>query len=112
MFTVGIFTTHFPYIAFVVFYAYFLIFGVEKANNGEIRLTEHSVRIEQHINDFQAITVQAFDFFALHATDGIEHATISCQQAKQKWKLCHRHILHVQEYIKESQFSRPPPALA
>lgn len=112
MFTVGIFTTHFPYIAFVVFYAYFLIFGVEKASNDDFTLAGHSIQIEQHINDFQATAVPAFDFFSLHATEGLEHAVCSCQQAKQKWKLCHRHTLHVQEYILESPFCRPPPALA
>ena len=37
MFTFGIFSTHIPYIAFVVFYAYFLITGVEKASKGEIQ---------------------------------------------------------------------------
>jgi hypothetical protein len=33
MFTIGIFTTHLPYIAFVVFYAFFLFFGVNKASS-------------------------------------------------------------------------------
>ncbi|MFW6246501.1 MAG: hypothetical protein ACOC13_03500 [Tangfeifania sp.] len=36
MFTFGMFTTHIPYIALVAFYAYFLIFGMEKASKGEI----------------------------------------------------------------------------
>jgi hypothetical protein len=40
MFTFGLFTTHFPYLAFVVFYAYFLIFGVGKATSGEIESDE------------------------------------------------------------------------
>ena len=40
MFSVGIFTTHIPYIAFVVFYAWILIFGVEKASNGEIQTSD------------------------------------------------------------------------
>jgi hypothetical protein len=35
MFTIGIFTTHLPYIAFVAFYAFFLFFGVSKASSGE-----------------------------------------------------------------------------
>lgn len=57
MFTFGIFSTHIPYIAFVVFYAYFLITGVEKASNGEIQsvknhfVTEQSVGYHSDLND-------------------------------------------------------------
>jgi len=36
MFTFGMFSTHIPYIALVAFYAYFLLFGMEKASKGEI----------------------------------------------------------------------------
>ena len=36
MFTFGMFTSHIPYIALVAFYAYFLLFGVDKASKGEI----------------------------------------------------------------------------
>jgi hypothetical protein len=36
MFTFGMFTTHIPYIALVAFYAYFMLFGMEKASKGEI----------------------------------------------------------------------------
>jgi hypothetical protein len=43
MFTIGIFTTHLPYIAFVVFYAFFLLFGVNKASSGEIQWGESSI---------------------------------------------------------------------
>jgi hypothetical protein len=46
MFTFGIFTTHLPYVAFVVFYAYFLLFGVNKANSGEIENGEKFCKTE------------------------------------------------------------------
>lgn len=46
MFTFGIFTTHFPYIAFVLFYAYFLIFGIGQASSGEIRTGEKYYQTE------------------------------------------------------------------
>ena len=40
MFTIGIFSTHIPYIAFIFFYAYFLIFGIEtSAMNNAHELT-------------------------------------------------------------------------
>jgi hypothetical protein len=46
MFTVGIFTTHIPYIAFVVFYAWFLLFGIGKAASGEIETGEKYCKTE------------------------------------------------------------------
>ena len=36
MFTFGMFTSHIPYIALVAFYAYFVLFGMEKASKGEL----------------------------------------------------------------------------
>ena len=35
MFPIGLFSTHIPYIAFVLFYAVFFLFGIEKASAGE-----------------------------------------------------------------------------
>ncbi|HPF50671.1 MAG TPA: hypothetical protein PK335_03805 [Draconibacterium sp.] len=52
MFTVGIFTTHIPYVAFVVFYAYFLIFGVEKASKGEINTQAKSITAEYQVTNY------------------------------------------------------------
>lgn len=40
MFTFGIFTTHLPYIAFVVFYAGLLIFGGEKTSVNDVGIGE------------------------------------------------------------------------
>lgn len=54
MFTVGIFTTHIPYLAFVVFYAYFLIFGIDKASKGELNTPVKSIvaeyQVSSHVN--------------------------------------------------------------
>jgi hypothetical protein len=36
MFTFGIFSTHLPYIAFVLFYGFFFLVGIEKASAGEM----------------------------------------------------------------------------
>ena len=46
MFTVGIFTTHIPYIAFVVFYAYFILFGINKASSGELSATDSEIKTQ------------------------------------------------------------------
>jgi phosphotransferase system glucose/maltose/N-acetylglucosamine-specific IIC component len=43
MFTIGIFTTHIPYIAFVVFYVFFVLFGVGKASSGELTSGENQI---------------------------------------------------------------------
>jgi hypothetical protein len=49
MFTVGIFSTHLPYLAFVFFYAYFFIFGVQKATNGELSSGEKTILSESQV---------------------------------------------------------------
>lgn len=62
MFLFGIFTSHIPYIAFVVFYAYILLFGVEKATRGELQseqktfFTELQVEYQTHANEIQNCT--------------------------------------------------------
>ena len=54
MFTVGIFTTHFPYLVFIACYAWFLLFGVEQAHEGKIQIAEKSIQIEDHVNHSKA----------------------------------------------------------
>jgi hypothetical protein len=49
MFTVGIFSTHIPYLAFVFFYVYFFIFGVQKASNGELSSYEKTILSESRL---------------------------------------------------------------
>jgi hypothetical protein len=51
MFTVGIFSTHIPYIAFVVFYAYFFISGVNKTLSGEIQSGENVLETEWYAQE-------------------------------------------------------------
>lgn len=60
MFLFGIFTSHIPYIAFVLFYAYILVFGVEKATRGELQSEQKTfiaeLQVEYHadFNDVQS----------------------------------------------------------
>ena len=112
MFSFGIFTTHIPYIAFVAFYAYFLIFGVDQAQEGKIRINEHSIQIEQHVNSFAASAVSVFDIQKQLFSETSEQAVYCCQQVKEKWKRCYVHSFHTSDYIGDSLFCRPPPALA
>lgn len=46
MFTFGIFSTHIPYIAFAVFYAFCLMSGINKASTGDIQWGENYLFIE------------------------------------------------------------------
>jgi len=62
MFTFGLFTTHFPYLAFVVFYAYFLIFGVGKAASGEIESDEKYFQTEWFVESQNNPEVADFHF--------------------------------------------------
>lgn len=43
MFTLGIFTTHLPYLLMVVFYAFFWMVGVNKATAGELTSDDNSL---------------------------------------------------------------------
>lgn len=54
MFTVGIYSTHLPYIAFVLFYAVFFLFGIEKESAGELIENRQIVSKENSlISDFK-----------------------------------------------------------
>jgi hypothetical protein len=112
MFSFGIFTTHIPYIAFVAFYVYFLIFGVEKANDGAIRLTERSVQIERHIHDFHPAPVSAYQVQKQLFSEDSAHELLCCERIKQRWKISCFQSFHRQDFTEDTLFCRPPPALA
>ncbi len=112
MFTFGIFTTHLPYVAFVVFYAYFLLFGVNKANSGEIengeKLCKTEWSIEKHISkddvkafhysDFNCDEIRSHRYKTFHSKPGIswpELQLTACVTSGFGFQL----------------FSRPPPAV-
>ncbi len=62
MFTFGIFTTHLPYIALVVFYAFFWIFGVNKASSGELEFGKSRISAEIQSGEIRIETVQGKTF--------------------------------------------------
>lgn len=112
MFTFGIFTTHIPYIAVVAFYAFFLLFGVEKASSGEIHTDNrlafmagfnvtdniHFTDGAIHADDIPLGTKQYFDLSARFA------------QRKVKYKLKNDPALYLFENG-TSLSNRPPPAI-
>jgi len=112
MFTVGIFTTHFPYIAFVVFYAYIFLFGVNVPATEEVQITESKFKIElQSGKSFaDAIPNSTFHYqaeFDSNNQTGFEGSLF-------KRKLNHQSYIipsHWQFCLCNSLFSRPPPSL-
>lgn len=113
MFTFGIFSTHFPYIAVVVFYAYFFIFGANKASTGEIQINSSEFKTELHsdrtyteFNDNSNFYYQNdFDFY-----------TYSSDFKKNFFKRKIKYQSFFFAKIAQSgfntvHFSRPPPSL-
>jgi hypothetical protein len=111
MFTFGIFTTHIPYIAFVVFYAYFLIFGVEKASKGEIQAPGNTFKTELQavkiisLNNHSNFHYQAEANLAEHT-----HSEIFLQKRKIKHRINALLFIHQLEYY-TSLSNRPPPCM-
>ncbi len=109
MFSVGIFTTHTPYVLMLVFYAWFLISGVNKTSEGKINLTEKSLTIQKHINgtgDYSNIDTFAY-YSAL--TENNYKIFDKITTSKQKWKRLYYDDFISQDDYADSLFSRPPP---
>ncbi|KAF0238999.1 MAG: hypothetical protein FD181_384 [Prolixibacteraceae bacterium] len=112
MFTFGIFTTHFPYIMFVVFYAWFLLFGVGKAMSGEIDTGEKYCQTEwvteKHYNshDFNSASFRDINpgdfkntvFEKFHFKKRLAYAECTFP-------------VHLPDYYCSSLFCRPPPSV-
>jgi len=110
MFSVGIFTTHIPYIAFVVFYAWILIFGVEKASNGELQSSEKKFVTEFNVEKINSSYGSAFHY---NQAD-FEHVT-NFLVAHFKPKIKHKSrvfaLFHHCECV-SSLSNRPPPVFS
>lgn len=110
MFTFGMFSSHIPYIALVAFYAYFLLFGMEKASKGEIVAeNKHSFIYEIQVsNHFNATNSGCFYYHAadLHA----EHS--SFEDFIFKRKLSRKALtdkIYYRSFILPATSNRPPP---
>lgn len=112
MFTFGIFTTHFPYVVFAVFYAWFLIFGVKTPVNEENKISDSKFNIELQSSKVFTDTDHTSNF---HYQDAFRlNACVGFEESLFKRKLNHQSTLiasHWQYCLSNSLFSRPPPAL-
>ena len=111
MFTFGIFTTHFPYIAFVVFYAWFLLFGIGKAVSGEIETGEKYCKTEwvaeKHYNSSDLNSNNFRD------NNPGDFKSAILEQFYFKRKLIYPEFTlpaHLPDYYCSSHFCRPPPS--
>lgn len=114
MFTIGIFSTHLPYIAFVVFYAYFLLFGVNKASSGEIQWGESSIVLKAPAEEFAEANSVDFSNFHYHEGAGLfspgTNEFFDFTGNIQNFSFYPDNIRKC--YISQALFSRPPPVLS
>jgi len=112
MFTFGIFTTHFPYIAVVAFYAYFLIFGVNKASKGEIEFSDSKFKIEIQLNEYD---VRINDIANFHYQNDFDFYAYSyLEDCVFRRKIKHKDsysAISVQNGFYSVLFGRPPPLM-
>jgi hypothetical protein len=109
MFSVGIFTTHLPYIAIVAFYAYFLIFGTNLASN-ENTNTESFLTIEIDSDNFNIDACYHAKYYV--GTNKNIHKTATLENHVFKRKLKHPDFIYShyrQECFCYTCISRPPP---
>lgn len=112
MFTFGIFTTHLPYIALVVFYAFFWIIGVNKAFSGELQPAEKTIFIEFAAGEYftetdQNDAITCANFSDQHfLTNDYNVAFAVLQKLKHKC-IAFENQPHLS--LHTSLFSRPPP---
>jgi hypothetical protein len=114
MFTIGIFTTHIPYIAFVAFYAFFILFGVGKASAGDFTSNDNEIQTIYHTqifttgnhvaNNSSSYDISAFPIFSPGSNETpIPHK-----------KYLHKEFQtgHFKQLLNcPSLFCRPPPAI-
>lgn len=111
MFTFGIFTTHFPYIAMVAFYAYFLIFGVNKPSDNKAQV-EKSHIVQVHIGNSVEVIADVSSCFYFSFSEEIPGYIFDRAKEKQKWKHFGVNKIFPQDYAENALFGRPPPVLA
>lgn len=112
MFTFGIFTTHFPYIAIVAFYAYFLIFGVNKASNGEIQIGDNQFKTELQSSSSYADLNDNSNFYYQNEFDFYTHSYFEEIVFKRGMKYQSSFFAEaLLTGFNPTLFSRPPPSL-
>ncbi len=110
MFNIGIFSTHIPYIAFVVFYAYFLIFGTQKPAENDDQTVVRSAFITEVLADQNMADLNSQN--DTYKCDFILTSDFETFIFKRKIK----HRMNCTSFVHPDKFftslsNRPPPAL-
>jgi hypothetical protein len=112
MFTVGIFTTHIPYIAFVVFYAFFFLFGVNTPPENDIKISDSKFKIELQTSQSFADANAISNYHYQTDFDFSKHNSFENSLFKRKINhQCSLKTLHWQYFYNSSLSNRPPPSL-
>lgn len=112
MFTVGIFTTHIPYIAFVVFYAFFFLFGINTPADKEVQVSDSKFKIELQTSKSFADAETVSNFHYQTDFDFSEHNNFEDSLFKRKINHpCELNTAHWQYFLSNSLSNRPPPIL-
>jgi hypothetical protein len=111
MFTIGIFSTHIPYIAFVCFYAFFFLFGYQKIaeedTSTEVKFTrnELTTTIDNQFSD----NSRNSDFDDFQISNVPKNERIIYVDKIMKFRIPPNEQFQP-EIFGFSNFSRPPPA--
>jgi hypothetical protein len=110
MFTIGIFTTHIPYVAFVVFYAFFFLFGIRDDATVSLQEREVTSLCELAVSDVGNARAGSCDTFHSDGYSGLLNfkAWFFFAQKKEKF-LTHPDSPEISPSWLPNLFSRPPP---
>lgn len=111
MFTFGIFTTHIPYLAFVVFYAFFLVFGEKKTSEITICNHSHQIQIEQQTESLCHSIEHSYHAHKQAFDSQPQDVNFSFEESRHKRSITYINSLFVQSHILENPFNRPPPTI-
>ena len=110
MFTVGLFSTHIPYLVFVFFYAFFFLFGYQKISDEKV-LTDERANLHELIlntdNQFSHIKAD-FDFNDFDGTFSPEKGWLDFPDGKTERPIPPEKNIQ-QEDFNFFCFCRPPP---
>ncbi len=111
MFSVGIFTTHIPYVAMIAFYAFFLLFGAENNGANGVRVAEKTVTAEHHLGSFGNGHAPISNCYHYQVAETISPKIVLQLNARERQGFPGCDInLCPQKPFGNHLFSRPPPA--
>ncbi len=113
MFSFGIFSTHIPYVAFVVFYAYFLLFGMKNLpvqEENQISQSKFIIQVQSDRSFSDQISGSCYYYKTLVDISIKKNLGESIFSEKINHQ-CWLDIGRWQDVLSGSIFSRPPPSL-